>query len=99
MRPGDNSRRLGHVGWAQGAPEQIDKPAHPRQWAELMPPFADPGAALPNKSYTKTRISGQTRGQRANPAVGVWNAEGRRNVLIIVVVLLHGLDKELNPKR
>jgi hypothetical protein len=22
-----------------------------------MPPFADPGAALPNKSYTKTRIS------------------------------------------
>jgi hypothetical protein len=29
MRPGDNSRRLGHVGWAQGTPEQIDKPATP----------------------------------------------------------------------
>jgi hypothetical protein len=41
-----------------------------------MPPFADPGAALPNKSYTKTRISGQTRLQRAKSAVGDWNAEG-----------------------
>jgi hypothetical protein len=36
-------------------------PATPRRWAELMPPFADTGAALPNKSYTKTRISAQTR--------------------------------------
>jgi hypothetical protein len=59
-----------------------------------MPPFADPGAALPNKSYTKTRTSAKTRWQRAKLAVGDWNA-ARRNVLIIVV-LLHGLDKELN---
>jgi hypothetical protein len=25
MRPGGNFRRLGHVGWAQGTPEQIGK--------------------------------------------------------------------------
>jgi hypothetical protein len=28
MRPGDNSRGLGHVGWAQGTPEQIGKSRH-----------------------------------------------------------------------
>jgi hypothetical protein len=40
------------------------------------------------------QVSGKTRLQRAKPAVGDWNAE-RRDVLIIAV-LLHGLDKELN---
>jgi hypothetical protein len=28
MRPGDNCRRLGHAGWAQGTPEQIGKSPH-----------------------------------------------------------------------
>jgi hypothetical protein len=59
-----------------------------------MPPFADLGAALPNKSYKKTRISGQTRVQRAKPAVGDIGMQKERSDYI--AVLLHGLDKELN---
>jgi hypothetical protein len=47
--------------WPRTAQDRVPHhPATPRRWAELMPPFADPGAALPNKSYTKTRISPQT---------------------------------------
>jgi hypothetical protein len=48
--------------WPRTALDRVPRhPSTPRRWAELMPPFADPGAALPNKSYTKTRISPQTR--------------------------------------
>jgi hypothetical protein len=63
--------------WPRTALDRVPRhPATPRRWAELMPPFANPGAALPNSSYTKTRISGQIAVQRAKPAVGDWNAEG-----------------------
>jgi hypothetical protein len=46
------------MSWPRTALDRV--PRHPAtlcRWAELMAPFADPGAALPNKSYKKTGIS------------------------------------------
>jgi hypothetical protein len=41
--------------WPRTALDRVPRhPATPRRWAELMPPFAGPRAALPNKSYKKT---------------------------------------------
>jgi hypothetical protein len=74
--------------WTCTALDRVPRhPATPRRWAELMPPF-----------IKKTRTPGQARVQRAKPASRQWvigTLERRRGVLIIAV-LLHGLDKELN---
>jgi hypothetical protein len=52
-----NSRRLMHVGWAQGTPEQIDKPAQ-----ALDPPAVTSGGKCPEHEIPDLAHAGGVRG-------------------------------------